>query len=128
MVGAAEALFDAGVSRVVIGTAALTVGVVSAALIHGVAPWLAPDFAEALIGRSAAVLPGIGPKEILSIVAENDAQVPNLASDLAARSAGIPVIVGITYAGGVWFWILVGLVCILGQFELFELQHLDLQQ
>ena len=39
-------------------------------------------------------LPGIGPKEILSIVAENDAQVPNLASDVAARMAGIPVVEG----------------------------------
>ncbi len=33
-------------------------------------------------------LPGIGPKQIVSIVAENDAQVPPLTGDLAAREAG----------------------------------------
>ena len=43
---------------------------------------------------AAEGLPGIGPKEILSIVAENDAQVPNLTSDLAARMAGLPVVAG----------------------------------
>ena len=39
-------------------------------------------------------LPGIGPKSFAYIVAENDAQVPNLSSDLAMRMAGIPVVRG----------------------------------
>ncbi|TNE51852.1 MAG: hypothetical protein EP343_03045 [Deltaproteobacteria bacterium] len=37
-------------------------------------------------------LNGYGPKEFLYIIAENDAQVPNLSSDLGARLAGIPVL------------------------------------
>lgn len=44
--------------------------------------------------HATAGLPGIGPKEFLYVVAENDAQVPNLASHLAARLAGIPVVEG----------------------------------
>ena len=39
-------------------------------------------------------LEGIGPKQFLYIVAENDAQVPNLSSDLAMRTAGVPVVQG----------------------------------
>ena len=39
-------------------------------------------------------LPGIGPKSFLYLVAHNDAQVPNLASFLAARLARLPVIEG----------------------------------
>ncbi|MCA9774149.1 MAG: hypothetical protein KC466_17160 [Myxococcales bacterium] len=42
----------------------------------------------------ASGLPGIGPKEVLSIVAENDAQVPPVSGDLAARMAGLPVVAG----------------------------------
>jgi len=34
------------------------------------------------------------PKEFIYLVAENDAQVPNLSSDIAARIAGIPVLTG----------------------------------
>ncbi|MCG8424168.1 MAG: hypothetical protein MJE77_40265 [Proteobacteria bacterium] len=39
-------------------------------------------------------LDSIGAKKMLYIVAHNDAQVPNVASDLAARTAGLPVIDG----------------------------------
>ncbi|MFH2006575.1 MAG: hypothetical protein ABI333_08325 [bacterium] len=39
-------------------------------------------------------LPGIGAKELLYIVTKNDAQVPNLCSDLAARDAGLPALEG----------------------------------
>jgi len=39
-------------------------------------------------------LPGIGPKTVLSIAALNDAQVPNLSTDLAMRMANTPVIAG----------------------------------
>ncbi len=46
-----------------------------------------PFLAEGLPG-------GSGPKQIVSIVAENDAQVPPLAGDLAARTAGLTVIRG----------------------------------
>lgn len=41
-------------------------------------------------------LPGIGAKKMLYIIAHNDAQVPNVASDIAARTAGLPVIEGST--------------------------------
>lgn len=41
-----------------------------------------------------AGLPGIGPKQMVYLVAENDAQVPNLASHRAARLAGLPVLEG----------------------------------
>ena len=41
-------------------------------------------------------LPGIGPKQVLSIAAENDAQVPNLSTDQAMRMVGVPVIEGST--------------------------------
>ena len=40
---------------------------------------------------------GIGPKEILSIAALNDAQVPNLSTDQAMRMAGVPVLEGSTW-------------------------------
>jgi len=39
-------------------------------------------------------LPGIGPKSFAYIVAQNDAQVPNLSADLAMRMAGVPVVSG----------------------------------
>lgn len=41
-------------------------------------------------------LADIGPKKMLYITAHNDAQVPNVASDIAARTAGLPVIEGST--------------------------------
>jgi hypothetical protein len=54
------------------------------------------DFAEptSYLPHIAAGLPGIGPKTVLSIAALNDAQVPNLSTDLAMRMAGAPVISG----------------------------------
>ena len=39
-------------------------------------------------------LPGIGPKSFVYIVAQNDAQVPNLSADLAMRMAGVPAVTG----------------------------------
>ncbi len=42
-------------------------------------------------------LPGVGPKRFLYLVAENDAQVPNLSSHQAARLAGIPAMQGSTH-------------------------------
>ncbi|MCH8276531.1 MAG: phosphatidate cytidylyltransferase [Bacteroidetes bacterium] len=36
---------------------------------------------------------------------------------------GIPIIVLFTYLGGVWFWVLVALISILAQLELYELQR-----
>lgn len=41
-------------------------------------------------------LPGIGPKQVLSVAAHNDAQVPNLSTDQAMRMIGVPVIEGST--------------------------------
>jgi hypothetical protein len=41
-------------------------------------------------------LPGIGPKEVLSVAAHNDAQVPNLSTDQAMRMVGVPVLEGST--------------------------------
>lgn len=39
-------------------------------------------------------VPGVGPREVLYFVAENDAQVPNLSAHRAARLAGLPVVEG----------------------------------
>jgi len=39
-------------------------------------------------------LPDIGPKQVMSITVTNDAQVPNLSSDMAMRMAGAPVVRG----------------------------------
>ncbi len=39
-------------------------------------------------------LPGIGPKQVMAITVTNDAQVPNLSSDMAMRMAGAPVVQG----------------------------------
>ena len=39
-------------------------------------------------------LPGIGPKRFAYVVAQNDAQVPNLSADYAMRMAGVPVVSG----------------------------------
>ena len=39
-------------------------------------------------------LPGIGPKEVLSLSVVNDAQVPNVSTNQAMRMAGVPVIEG----------------------------------
>jgi len=44
------------------------------------------------LGQSLEGLPGIGPKEFIYLIAENDAQVPNLSSHRAARLAGLPVL------------------------------------
>jgi hypothetical protein len=44
-----------------------------------------------------AGLPNIGPKQMVYLVAENDAQVPNLASHRAARLAGLPALEGTTH-------------------------------
>jgi hypothetical protein len=41
-------------------------------------------------------LPGIGPKQVLSVAAHNDAQVPNLSTDQAMRMVGVPVVEGST--------------------------------
>ena len=41
-----------------------------------------------------AGLPGIGPKEVLSIAVVNDAQVPNLSTDQAMRMVDVPVVEG----------------------------------
>ncbi|MGM0576370.1 MAG: hypothetical protein ACQEXJ_11625 [Myxococcota bacterium] len=46
----------------------------------------------AWLGASDGDLPGIGPKEYVYLIAENDAQVHNLSSDIAARIAGLPVL------------------------------------
>jgi hypothetical protein len=52
------------------------------------------DAAEqvAWLGAAEEGLEGSGPKEFLYLVAENDAQVPNLSSDIAVRLTGIPVL------------------------------------
>ena len=54
------------------------------------------DFAEptSYLPFTVEGLPGIGGKTVLSIAALNDAQVPNLSTDLAMRMAGVPVIEG----------------------------------
>jgi hypothetical protein len=39
-------------------------------------------------------LPGIGPKEVLSLSVVNDSQVPNVSTNQAMRMAGVPVIEG----------------------------------
>lgn len=39
-------------------------------------------------------LPGVFPKEVLMVAAENDSQVPNLATDYAMRTAGLPIAPG----------------------------------
>ncbi len=46
------------------------------------------------LAYTAEGVDGIGPKGVLSVVAVNDAQVPNLSSDMIARMAGLPVIAG----------------------------------
>ena len=48
----------------------------------------------AWLGPALADLPGLPSKEIFYLVARNDGQVPNLSSELAVRSAGLPVLEG----------------------------------
>lgn len=48
----------------------------------------------AYIEATTAGLPDIGPKSFLYLVAKNDAQVTNLSSAMAIRSAGVPVMTG----------------------------------
>jgi hypothetical protein len=43
---------------------------------------------------AAVGVDGIGPKALVEIAAHNDAQVPNLATDVAMRIAGVPVLSG----------------------------------
>ena len=39
-------------------------------------------------------LDGVGPRQVLSIAARNDAEVPNVATDMAMRMVGVPVLTG----------------------------------
>jgi hypothetical protein len=55
--------------------------------------WDATDPAGYLQHLTAG-LDGIGPKRVLSIAAENDAQVPNLSTDQSMRMVGVPIIEG----------------------------------
>jgi hypothetical protein len=56
--------------------------------------WDSTDPASYLPFLADGLPGGSGPKQIVSIVAENDAQVPPLAGDLAARTAGLTTIRG----------------------------------
>jgi hypothetical protein len=51
----------------------------------------------AYIGAAADGLEGVGPKRFVYLVAENDAQVPNLSSDIAVRIADMPVLEDSSY-------------------------------
>ena len=46
------------------------------------------------LGAAQDGLPGVGPKRYVYLIAERDAQVTNLSSDIAARLAGLPVLPG----------------------------------
>ena len=66
--------------------------------VHKMAPdgrddedWKGSDL---LLRRAADGLPGIGPKEFIYMAVKNDAQVPNVCSDLAARNMGLPALEG----------------------------------
>ena len=48
----------------------------------------------AWLGAAAEGLEGVGPKRFVYLIAKNDAQVPNLSSDIAARIAGMSAING----------------------------------
>jgi hypothetical protein len=58
--------------------------------------WDAAESA-AYIGAAKEGLEGVGPKRFLYLVAQNDSQVPNLASDIAVRMTNMPVLEDSSY-------------------------------